>query len=180
MLLILPTVTALAGNTTPRKPLQLKQISAPSTRNRLWILPSNSKMETPIELLQCKKICRQHWYPTKHLHENTAQVNLISGGFSPPPSLLNGNIPKSTAAPGVYLEAGKGTLPCFLLPPCSMFLEPSGISRGQEETKRQKIRNCFTQRSSHYIWVNMNTHRKKEMWKKNHKKIKIIRRSGKS
>lgn len=161
MLLILPTVPTVAGNTTPRNLLQLKQISALRTRNRLWILPGNFQMDTPIQLFQCKKICRQYWYPTKHLHENTFQINLISGVcfFFPAPSLLNGNIPKT--APGVYLEAGKKTLPCFLLPqasPCSW--NPGSISRGQAGTKSRKIRDCFTQCSSHYIWVNINTHRK--------------------
>lgn len=169
MLLILPSVTTLAGNTTPRKLLQLKQISALRTRNRLWILPSHFKMDTPIKLFQYKKICRQYWYPTKHLCENTSQVNLISGVFSAP-SLLNGNI-KSTTAPGVYLEAGKETLPCFLLPqasPCSW--NPAGISRGQVETKSQKIRDRFPQCSSCYIWVNRKTHRKQEI-RKNMKTI---------
>lgn len=143
MLLILPSVTTLAGNTTPRKLLQLKQISALRTRNRLWILPSNFKMDTPIKLFQYKKICRQYWYPTKHLRENTSQVNLISGVFSAP-SLLNGNIKKYNSS--WCLPWGRKRNTALFSPPSGqpVFLEPCRYLQRAGRNQKPKNKGSFS------------------------------------
>lgn len=111
-LLLVLAVTALAGSTAPTVLLQFKHVSSLSTRKRLWMLPSNLKMDNPIlrALLQDKKTCRNNSSLNKasRFHfKNTFYVSLIARPFSTP-FLLNGEVLLLVSAFLLGKEGGGG------------------------------------------------------------------------